>query len=116
MKFFYLLPLFIGISAAQAGCHLFDIEGEVQVEENRTLLRLGEGTLSDLKLFVPISEQMHTLPLIDQWIKAKIVVNTQTLERDSEISKIHKVELAPRDPLNDVPQETRKYKGETPCR
>lgn len=115
MKFFALLILFIGISGAQADCHLFEVKGEVQSDNNKLIIRSGEETLSDLKLAIPVNEQLKALPLIDEWTRAFIIVEESSLAANTEIIKIQSIELAARDPLNEVPQETRRLKGEVPC-
>lgn len=116
MKLFAFFILFLNLSVAQANdCHLFEVKGEVQSLNNRLIIRLGEDSLSDLKLPIPLDEQLKALPLLDDWTRSFIIVKDSSLSMNSEIIKIQSIELAPRDPLNDVPQETRRMKGEVPC-
>lgn len=116
MKLLAFFILLLNVSMAQAiDCHLFEVKGEVQSLDNRLVIRLGEDSLSDLKLPIPIDEQLKALPLLDEWTRSLIVVKGNSLSMMSEIIKIQSIEIAPRDPLNDVPQETRRMKGEVPC-
>jgi hypothetical protein len=115
MKFFAPLILFFSISVARADCHLFEVKGEVQADNHKLIIRLGEETLSDVKLAIPIEEQLKALPLIDEWVRALIIIKDDSLAANREIIKIQNIELAVRDPLNEVPQETRRLKGEVPC-
>ena len=115
MKFFAPLILFFSISVARADCHLFEVKGEVQADHHKLIIRLGEETLSDVKLAIPVEEQLKALPLIDEWVRALIIIKDSSLSHNSEIIKIQNIELAVRDPLNEVPQETRRMKGEVPC-
>ena len=116
MKFFATLLIIVSCSLAQADeCHLFEVKGEVQTDDNKLIIRLAEGSLSELKLPIPIHEQLKALPLLDEWTKSLIIIKDLDLSLSSEILKIQSIEEAVPDPLNEVPQETRKRKGEVPC-
>ena len=115
MKFLLPLLFLLSISAAMADCHLFEVKGEVQADQNKLIIRLAEDSLSDLKLPIPVEEQLKALPLLDEWTRSLIIIQDSTLLPTSEILKIQTIEMAPRDPLNDVPQETRRLKREVPC-
>lgn len=107
--------ILISMTSLQAKCHLHEVIGHLDIVEQEIILKISQGTQSEVKLTLSSNHLMEVAPFIDRDIKTNIILSTKEIYNNTKILRITNSQLTIPDPLNDVALVTKKYIKEVKC-